>query len=139
MQDRSSETWQKGVYPRRIQLAERDETIDLKVDEQQKMLAKDNTVVEGRMTAYMVDADIKIWLKAPLPTRAERVATREGISYHISLERIKKREASEKKRYKKYYQIDVKDLSVYDLVIDTRLWDADSVFAIVKAAIEVRK
>lgn len=120
-------------------IAERDETIDLRVDEQQKVLAVDNTVVEGRMTAYIVDADVKVWLSAPLQTRAHRVASREDISYEASLERIIKREASERKRYKKYYQIDIEDLSVYDLVINTRLWDADGVFAIVKAAIEVRK
>lgn len=120
-------------------IAERDKTIDLKVDEQQKVLAVDNTVVEGRITAYIVDADVKVWLSAPLPTRAQRVASREGISYEASLEQIIEREASERKRYKKYYQIDIEDLSVYDLVINTRLWDADGVFAIVKAAIEVRK
>jgi cytidylate kinase len=118
-------------------MAEEDEAIDVMVDEEQKKLAVDGTVVEGRVTAYLVDADIKIWLTAPLPVRVERVQSREKIVNDIT-EQIVKRETSERKRYKKYYNINVDDLSVYDLVINTRLWDADGVFAIVKAAIEVR-
>ncbi len=119
--------------------AEADETIDVEVDQRQIELAGENTVVEGRMTAHLVDADLKIWLAAPLDVRAQRVSARETISYEESLEKITKREKSEKKRYKKYYTIDIDDLSVYDLVINTRLWDAEGVFQIVKAAIEVRE
>ena len=120
------------------EIAEKDESIDLEVDRRQKEMAQDNTVVEGRMTAYFVDADLKIWLTAPLEVRAERVAKRENIEYEESLDRIVKREASERKRYKKYYDTNIDDLSVYDLVINTELWDAEGVFTIVKAAIEVR-
>jgi cytidylate kinase len=32
---------------------------------------------------------------------------------------MKKREASEKKRYKEYYSLDYTDKKIYDLVIDT--------------------
>ena len=120
-------------------MAEVDESIDLAVDRIQKERAQDNTVVEGRMAAFMVDADLKIWLSAPLPVRAERIAKRESILYEESLTKIKEREASEKRRYEKYYNVDIEVMDAYDLVINTELWDADSVFAIVKAAIEVRE
>ena len=33
------------------------------------------------------------------------------------------REESEARRYKKYYNIDINDLSVYDLVVDTGKFD----------------
>lgn len=118
--------------------AEADETIDLEVDKRQKELAHENTVVDGRIAAHMVDADLKIWLSASLDVRAKRVAGREGISYEEALRDVAEREISEKKRYKKYYNIDIDDISVYDLVINTNLWDAEGVFQIVKAAIEVR-
>jgi len=121
------------------ELAERDETIDLEVDNRQKELARENTVVEGRMAGYLVDADLKIWLSAPLEVRAERVASRESISFTDSLWRITEREKSERKRYKKYYKVEIDDLSVYDLVINTELWDAEGVFQIVRAAVEVRE
>jgi cytidylate kinase len=130
---------EKGVTLAEFSLmAEKDESIDGEVDRKQKEMAQDNTVVEGRMTAFIVDADLKIWLSAPLEVRVERVAKRENILYEESMDRIMKREASERKRYKKYYNTSIDDLSVYDLVINTELWDAEGVFTIVKAAIEVR-
>lgn len=120
-------------------IAEESELIDLKVDKRQKELAVDGTVVEGRITAHLVDADLKIWLDAPLKIRAERIASREDIVFEEAIKNIKEREASEKKRYKKYYQIDIDDMSVYHIVLNTALWDADGVFEICRAAIEVRK
>jgi cytidylate kinase len=119
--------------------AEADDSIDLAVDRRQKELGVENTIVEGRMAAHILDADLKIWLSAPLPERARRIALRENISYDESLEKIKEREKSERKRYKKFYQVDMDNLSLYDLVINTGLWNAEGVFHIVKAAIEVRK
>lgn len=120
-------------------LAETDDTIDLEVDHTQKMLAVDNTVVEGRITAFLIEADLKIWLSASLEVRAQRICERENILYEESVRRILKREKSEKKRYQTYYAIDLDDLSLYDLVINTVLWDAEGVFQIVKTAIEVRE
>jgi cytidylate kinase len=119
--------------------AEADDSIDLAVDQKQKELGVENTVVEGRMAAHIIDADLKIWLSAPLEERAKRIASRENISYDESVEKIRGREASERKRYKKFYRVDMDNLSLYDLVINTGLWDAEGVFQIVKAAIEVRK
>jgi cytidylate kinase len=71
--------------------------------------------------------------------RAQRIADREHTVYEESLQKIIDREASEKKRYKKYYKKDIDDLSLYDLVLNTRLWDQEGVFNIVKTAIEVRE
>jgi cytidylate kinase len=131
---------EKGVTLEEFsKLAEESDIIDLTVDKRQKELAVDGTVVEGRITAHLVDADLKIWLDAPLEVRAERIAFREGIAYEEALKHIEEREASEKKRYKKYYQIDLDDMKVYHIVLDTELWDADGVFEICRAAIEVRK
>jgi cytidylate kinase len=131
---------EKGVTLEEFsKLAEESDIIDLTVDKRQRELAVDGTVVEGRITAHLVDADLKIWLDAPLEVRAERIAFREGIAYEEALKHIEEREASEKKRYKKYYQIDLDDMKVYHIVLDTELWDADGVFEICRAAIEVRK
>ena len=58
----------------------------------------------------------------------------------VDVEDIKRkmveREASEKKRYKEIYNIDLDDLSIYDLVIDTSKWDVEGVFNIVSSAID---
>ncbi|MBU7015350.1 MAG: AAA family ATPase [Theionarchaea archaeon] len=119
--------------------AESTERIDVEVDRRQREAAVDNTVVEGRITAFIVDADLKIWLVAPLEVRAQRVASRETIPIEEAVVKITEREESERKRYKKYYDIVMEDLSLYDLIINTELWDAEGVFEITKAAIEVRK
>lgn len=119
--------------------AEKDEKIDLEIDRRQKERAVNNTVVEGRMTAFLIDANLKIWLFAPLKVRAERVSVRDGVSVEEAVAKIEEREASERKRYKKYYSVDIENLSVYDLVMNTRLWDHEGVFQIVRTAIEVRE
>jgi cytidylate kinase len=119
--------------------AESNESFDLEVDRRQKEAAVDNTVVEGRVTAFIVNADLKIWLLAPLVIRAQRVAKRENIPVEEAVTRITEREESERRRYKKYYNIEMEDLSGYDLVMNTELWDAEGVFKITREAIEVRK
>lgn len=119
--------------------AESNESIDQEIDRRQKEAAVDNTVVEGRMTAFIVEADLKVWLVAPQEVRAQRLATREEVSIEEAVAEIVEREESERKRYKKYYDISLEDLSLYDLIINTELWDAEGVFEITKAAIEVRK
>jgi cytidylate kinase len=45
------------------------------------------------------------------------------------------REESEARRYKMYYNIDINDLSVYDLVVDTGRFDEAGTLAIVMAAV----
>ena len=116
-------------------LAERDESIDKLIDEKQRELAKQgNVVVDGRLSAAMLDADLKVFLTAPLEIRAERVSERENKSYELALHEIKLREESEIKRYKKIYGIDMNDISLYDLVINTAKFDVDDIVEIIYAA-----
>lgn len=62
---------------------------------------------------------LKIWIKASFDVRTERIMKREKeIYYNLEKEKTNKREISEKNRYKKYYNIDIDDLSIYDIIID---------------------
>ncbi|MFQ6087442.1 MAG: (d)CMP kinase [Candidatus Methanofastidiosia archaeon] len=115
--------------------AERNEKVDKKVDERQVALAQDKTLVEGRISAFLIKADLKIWLDAPLEVRVKRLALREKKSFEEMLELTQMREESEKKRYEKFYQINLKDLSIYDLVINTSKWNIQGVYSIIKRAI----
>ncbi|MHC1604852.1 MAG: (d)CMP kinase [Candidatus Methanofastidiosia archaeon] len=116
--------------------AEKDDNFDRSVDRLQKEMAKDGTITEGRLAAFMVEKpDLKIWLDAPLDVRVARIAKRESLSPQKVKSMTVKRQQSETERYKKYYGIDIYDLSFYDLVINTDKWDADDVFAIVESAI----
>lgn len=113
-------------------LAEDDPRIDREVDARQREMAKDDdSVIDGRLSGWLVDADIKIWLKAPLDVRAKRVARRESKEYGRALEETRNREESEIKRYKEMYNIDMHDLTPYNVVIDTTLWNAREVADII--------
>jgi cytidylate kinase len=108
------------------QLAEQDPELDREVDRSQAALARDGTcVVESRLAGWMVAADLKVWLRAPLPVRAARVAQREQMSLEAAGRDLRAREASEWRRYRHLYGIDINDLSPYHLVVDTGSWAAD--------------
>ncbi len=108
-------------------LAEEDPALDREVDRRQRELARGgNCVVESRLSGWMVDdADIRIWLRAPIEVRAARVSQREGQDPAEAQAEFVERERSEWSRYKALYGIDMSDLSVYDLVIDTARWNAE--------------
>ncbi len=121
--------------------AEKHKEIDKEIDKRQVELAKQgNIVLEGRLAAWMllknnIKPDLSIWFKTPIEIRAERISKRENLSFEEALQKIKLREDSEKKRYKDIYNINLDDLSIYDLVIDTSKWNIMGVFNIVGTAI----
>lgn len=119
-------------------LAEGDESIDREIDRRQKEEAKKGScIVEGRLSALMIeDADLKIWLTAPLDVRVDRVCDREDKDVEKARNETLKRESSEKKRYKEIYDIHIEDLSRYDLVLNTAHWDAQGVTEIILGAIK---
>ena len=107
-------------------LAEHDPTLDRELDRRQAELARSgDCVVESRLAGWMVAADLKVWLRAPLEVRAVRVARREGLGAEAARADLVERERSEWARYKAAYNIDIDDLSPYHLVIDTTLWTAE--------------
>ena len=63
-------------------LAESDPSFDRLIDDRQKeiALAYDNIIVEGRLSGWFVpEADLKIWLNAPLECRVARIQNRDTI------------------------------------------------------------
>lgn len=105
-------------------LAENDSMIDRDLDRLQGDLArKGPCIVESRLSGWMVEADLKIWLDAPLDIRAARVAGREGQVSDEARRELLIRERSEWLRYKALYGIEFADRSPYHLVIDTSRWE----------------
>ncbi|KCZ72876.1 putative cytidylate kinase [Candidatus Methanoperedens nitroreducens] len=119
-------------------LAKSNGDIDREIDEMQRRIAKekDNIIIEGRLSGFLVDADMKVWLKAPIEIRAERIAKREGKHVLTAMAETSEREQCERERYLNYYNIDIKDMSVYDLVIDSSKWGPEGISDIVVKAIE---
>jgi len=107
--------------------AESHPEVDREIDERQRSLALGggNFVVDGRLSAYFLKPDLKVWLMAPLEVRAKRVIGRgdEYGSLEEASKAISEREGSERRRYREFYGIDLSDLSFYDLVINTGRFD----------------
>ena len=124
------------------ELAEKDITIDALIDVRQKETAKlrDNIVVEGRLSGWMVeDADLRIWLTAPIGCRAKRIATRDRMDEYTARELTLQREESERTRYRNYYKIEIDDLSPYHLVMNSEVWSGEALAAIVDLAMSSLK
>jgi len=120
-------------------LAEQDPAFDKMIDARQKEIAeeRDNIIVEGRLSGWMVEkADLKIWLFAPIDCRLERIVFRDQIR---DLETAKKitleREHCEAVRYRQYYDIEIADLSIYHLILNSQHWGVNDLGAIVDTAI----
>lgn len=120
--------------------------VDLEVDKACiDELQKGNVVIESELAAWAkelakqlgktLDREvINILLTATLETRANRIFNDEKArtaENYSSVEEVKekigKRFTEDKRRYKEYYNIDLDDRSVYDLVIDTELLTKEEV------------
>lgn len=102
--------------------AEKNQEIDKMVDTITIEKAKaGNVVIEGHLAAWIARsyADVCIYLKASREIRAKRVSNRDGVPYEKALKELEEREEMNKRRYMAIYGIDVTDLSIFDLVLDT--------------------
>jgi cytidylate kinase len=132
---------ERGYTPLEFnKLAEEDEGIDRDLDRRLREIAieRDDLVLESRLAGWLAGdhADFRLWLDAPLEVRAERIADREDRENDKAQHDTRAREHSEAKRYEEYYSIDIADLSIYDISVNTARWDPDAVLEMLVAAIE---
>lgn len=122
-------------------LAEENDQIDHDLDRRLRDIAarRDDVVLESRLSGWLAGdyADFRVWLDAPLDVRADRIADREDKPVEKAREETAARQGSEADRYLEYYGIDVTDLTIYDLSINTARWDAGSVLDMLVTAVEV--
>ena len=122
------------------EFAEGNDEIDKEIDRRQAEKAKlaDNLIVEGRLSAFFVDnADLKLWLITPFEVRSKRIADREKKSVEVAKEEIITREKSEALRYKEIHNIDISNMDIYDLIINTDSFDPESISEIVTTTLKV--
>jgi predicted cytidylate kinase len=82
-----------------------------------------NLILQSRLAGHMsarenLDA-VRIWIAASPKVRAERVARREGCSYKEAHAEVTRRDKDNRNRYLKTYGLDLNDLSIYDIVVQT--------------------
>ena len=126
-------------------LAEKDPSIDRAIDDRILEIARENEdiILESRLSAYMLSRNsipaFKIYLGASPEVRMSRIGVREGQTLEDAKKETLERQASEAKRYMMYYNIDINDMSVYDLVVNTDDLDPDGVIDTILKAIEGKK
>ncbi|MDD4332617.1 MAG: AAA family ATPase [Patescibacteria group bacterium] len=113
-------------------LGENDPTTDTDVDNYQENLGKtmDNIIVEGRTSWFFIPHSFKIYVDVNKETGAKRILKElrnendrnENKNLKTLSDVIKSFDArmrSDRKRYKKYFNINVNKKSNYDFVLDT--------------------
>jgi cytidylate kinase len=122
-------------------LAREDPSFDRLIDERQRdiALANDDIVVEGRLSGWFVeDADLKIWLCASLECRVERILERDLVANsRTAFDLTREREECEAQRYLTYYDINIDDLSPYDIIINSESFGVEELATIVETAISL--
>ena len=122
------------------ELAETDEQIDRDLDRRLREIAieREDILIESRLAGWLAadHADLKIWLDAPQEIRAERIADREDKPVEVARQETSRREQSEALRYKEYYNIDISDLTIYDMTFNTARWNPTGMQQVVATAIE---
>ena len=121
------------------EFAEGNDEIDKEIDKRQAEIAKssENLVIEGRLSAYFVEADLKLWLMTPFDVRSKRIAQREDKSVDVAKNEIITREKSEALRYKEIHNIDISNMEIYDLIINTDSFDPESISEIIIQTLKV--
>lgn len=122
------------------ELAEEEDQIDRDLDRRMRTIAaeRDDLVLESRLAGWLAaeHADVRIWLDAPIAVRASRIAGREDKDVATASEETSRREQSEASRYLELYNIDITDLTIYDIVLNTARWDEQTVPALLQTAVE---
>lgn len=131
---------------------ETDPRRDQEVDEYQQTLGetKDNFVIEGRTSWHFIPHSFKIFLDVSFEEGARRIfndlqkdsSRNEGNNlktYEDVLNSLKNRRESDKKRYEKYYQINVFDQSHYNLYLNATNLSIEQVFDKIWAVIKKKK
>ena len=100
--------------------------IDTEIDDGLRALSEDERflIIDSRMAWHFTKGTFKVYLSTDVQTSAYRIMNANRAGEHAStLEQTVKetlsRRASEKKRYREMYDVDIKDLTNYDLIVDT--------------------
>lgn len=121
------------------QRVDSDEQFDKLVDERTKSEAeKKGVVIDGLLSAWMAAgrADLKLYLTASEEARFQRIALRDGISYSEARDRTLEREKRERDRFRRFYKIDIDQLGIYDLILNTELCRPDGTTRILRKVVD---
>lgn len=101
--------------------AERDSYWDHYLDRKQvEMATAQSSVLGSRLAIWkLTEADIRVYLTAPVHERARRIRQREGGTFEQVLAETEARDRRDRARYLRTYDIDIDRYEFADMVIDT--------------------
>ncbi|MCK5081136.1 MAG: cytidylate kinase family protein, partial [Candidatus Moranbacteria bacterium] len=113
-----------------MKVAETDSSIDKDIDEYVKKLGREenNFIIESRTAWSFIPDSVKIYLSVDEEEGVRRIhkelqadnkRNEDVKSFEELLKNCQRRILSEQKRYKKYYNFNIRDLSHYDFVLNT--------------------
>jgi len=119
-------------------IAAADDSFDRFLDDRaKKETLGGGVVLDATLSGWMAEKpDIRIYLTAPLDVRVRRIIEREKRSFEEVERETGLREEAERERFLRYYGVDLEDLTIYDLVLNTAIFDADAVANILKNVVE---
>lgn len=105
-------------------LCQEDPAVDRSLDDRQLELLRDGGVLlEGRMAGWLAEHNAvdayTVWVVCDEDERMRRIAERDGGDLEEQRTRTLEREASEQARFLDYHGADLRDLEIYDLVLDS--------------------
>jgi len=127
-------------------LAEKDDSIDTSIDNENKKVGKMNKlVVDSRLAFHFIPDSFKVYLDLPLEIAKDRILnnlkvnklrqeSENSTTPEEIYKKITERLESEKKRYMELYGIDHTDKKNFDLVIDTNKNNLQEVVQIIISA-----
>jgi cytidylate kinase len=117
---------ERGIsFEQMCRLAEQDSEYDRYLDRRQVELAAEGScVVASRLAIWLLpDVQLKVYLNASEEVRARRIAQREGRPWRRALAELRARDARDRERYLKLYDIDIAEHGFADLEVDTERGD----------------
>ena len=118
--------------------AEKDPDIDKKFDAVLKEQASGDCVVTTWLGPWIVDADVRIKVFAPLEVRARRLMKRDSMSLKEAMSHVSERDGANRKRYKKVYGIDIYDDSGFDALLNSGIYSPQQLASIAMAIIRTK-
>jgi len=113
---------------KRINDAKFDKAVDKKL---MKLAEEGNVILDSWTMPWLLKEGFKIWLEASLEKRAERIATRDSMSFNAALRALREKERKTNRIYKELYGFNLgDDFAPFRLILDTDALDAKEVFAV---------
>ncbi len=108
--------------------ASKNDDLDKLVDDRTREEAeRGDVVIEGLLSSWIAGkrADLRFYLYAPDNVRILRIAKRDNCPVEEARDATLFRENLERRRFKKFYAIDIDDYSTYDLSLNTALLSSE--------------